>query len=317
MFQQFQESITHLIDKLKGWMDGLIVALPNIILAVIILVAAFFASSYIKRSVQKVMRRFSHNETIIGVMSNIITAVFIMVTIFLVLGILNLDKALTSLLAGAGVIGLAVGLALQDPMINLFSGVLMSVRDYYKVGDLVETNGYFGEIASISLRSTILKTPDGQEVIIPNKDVLQNPITNYSHTPRRRIDISCGVAYNDDLETVRTIAINAIENHIQFMDSKPVELFFTEFGDSSINFTIRFWQRIITKRDYLSAQSEAIIAIKKAFDKEGISIPFPIRTLDFGIEGGVRLDDIYPLQSIQKNGKSSKSANHKEVASIH
>ncbi|MEM6320395.1 MAG: mechanosensitive ion channel family protein [Bacteroidota bacterium] len=201
---------------------------------------------------------------------------------FLILNILDLSDALTALLGTAGVAGLAVGLALQDPMVNLFSGVLMSVKDYYKVGDLVETQGHFGKIMKINLRSTIILSPKGQEIIIPNKDVLQNALINYSHNGRRRVDISCGVAYGDDLEKAKEVAIKAIEDsNISIRGNQPIEFFYTGFGNSSIDFTLRFWKNITSQLDYLDAQSRAIMAIKKAFDKNGITIPFPINHFRF------------------------------------
>ncbi|MEM6967158.1 MAG: mechanosensitive ion channel family protein, partial [Bacteroidota bacterium] len=210
------------------------------------------------------------------------------------------------LLGTAGVIGLAVGLALQDPLINLFSGVLMSVKDYYQVGDIIESNGYFGKIKKITLRSTVIDQPDGQEVIIPNKDVLQNPLKNYSHNGRRRIELDCGVAYGDDLEKVESIALEAInKSGLDFRESAPIEFFYTEFGDSSINFRVRFWKNITSQGDYHKARHVAIKALKKAFDQNDITIPFPITTLDFGVVGGVRVDDIYPPKRVfQLNGKS-------------
>lgn len=95
--------------------------------------------------------------------------------LFIVLGILGLDRALTSLLAGAGVVGLAVGLAVQEPLMNLFSGILMSTKSLYNVGDLIETNGYFGKIKKVNLRSTILEQVSGEEVLLPNKSIIHPP----------------------------------------------------------------------------------------------------------------------------------------------
>ncbi|MEL6924630.1 MAG: mechanosensitive ion channel family protein [Bacteroidota bacterium] len=296
MWKQLKESWGNLVDKLEGWFDALVVNLPNIVLALVVLTGAYFASRYVKKGVTKLIGRATHNETVTSVLANIITAAFLILMLFVTLSILNLDKALTSLLAGAGVIGLAVGLALQDPMINFFSGVLMSVRDYYKIGDLVKTNDYFGKIKKINLRSTIILTHDGQEVVIPNKDVLQNPLVNYSHNPRRRVDLKCGVAYGDDLRKVKDIATKAIEENIDLPNNKPVEFFYTDFGDSSINFVVRYWQNAWSQAEYLQAMSSGIIAIKEAFDAEGITIPFPITTLDFGVVGGERLDELYPLE---------------------
>lgn len=305
MLERFNESFGKLVAKLGEWLDAIVVMLPNLVLAALVLGISLLAARYLKKVTRKGLMRTGANGTVVSVLTNIIVAAFMLISLFVVLNILNLDDALTALLGTAGVAGLAVGLALQDPLVNLFSGVLMSVKTYYKVGDLIETNGYFGKILKITLRSTVILTPQGQEVIIPNKEVLQNPMINFSHNGRRRIDISCGVAYGDDLERVKEIAVNAIEKDLKFNDSKPVELFFNEFGDSSINFTLRFWKRVTAQADYLEAQSQAIIALKKAFDREGITIPFPIQTLDFGVVGGLPINEVYPPEKMfARNGKN-------------
>ena len=102
-------------------------------------------------------------------------------------------------------------------------------------------------------------------------------------------DLTCGVSYGDDLQLVRDVALRAIEEAVDYNKEKPVELFYTEFGNSSINFTLRFWLNNTAQKAYLQAQSEAIMALKKAFDENDITIPFPIRTLDFGIKGSENL----------------------------
>ncbi len=304
MLQQFSSSISNLYGKLSGWVNEIILALPNIILAGIVLSISIYLSRYLKKIVCRALYRTTNNQTVVGVISNVAVALFMIVALFVVLNILNLSEAVTALLGTAGVIGLAVGLALQDPLINLFSGVLMSVKDYYQVGDLIETNGFFGKISKITLRSTVIAQPDGQEVIIPNRDVLQNPLKNFSHNGRRRIELDCGVAYGDDLDKVEEIAINAIKNSgLEFRESEPIEFFYTEFGGSSIDFRIRFWKNIVSQADYFIARHTAIKALKKAFDQNDITIPFPITTLDFGVVGGVRVDDIYPPQKVTMNGK--------------
>ncbi len=295
MLTQIQQALQKLTDKLGAWLDGFILALPNIAVAMLVLIASFFVARLLKKGARKGLLKATGNLTVVGVLSNVIVALFMVIVLFVILSILNLDDAFTALLGTAGVLGLAVGLALQDPLVNLFSGILMSVREKYSIGDLVESNGYFGKIEKINLRSTIIKTPTGQEVIIPNRDVLQNPLVNYTRSGERRVDIDCGVSYGDDLEEVRDIAVEAITNSdIELMEGKPVEIFFKEFGDSSINFVLRFWYNTTMQRDYFAAKNQGIIALKNAFDRNGITIPFPIRTMDFGIVGGVRLDDLYP-----------------------
>ncbi|MEL7021917.1 MAG: mechanosensitive ion channel domain-containing protein, partial [Bacteroidota bacterium] len=184
------------------------------------------------------------------------------------------------------------------------SGVIMSVRQLYNLGDLVETNGHFGNIQSISLRSTIIKGKDGKEIVIPNKDVLQTPLINHTVGGERRVDVSCGVSYGDDLEQVQALVIQTISALAVRKVSSPVDCFFTDYGDSSINFTTRFWIEETEQKSYLMARSEAIIAIKKAFDAHDIAIPFPIRTMDFGVKGGVNIQEAVPFQVFKTNGVS-------------
>ncbi|GJM32228.1 MAG: mechanosensitive ion channel protein [Saprospiraceae bacterium] len=305
MWSQLQEAWTKLSEKLFGWLDAVVLNLPNLIIAILVMTIAYFLSKYVKKYTKKIISKTTRDNTLISVAANVVTASFLILMLFVVLGILNLDKALTSLLAGAGVIGLAVGLALQDPIVNLFSGVMISIREYYKEGDLIETNGYFGKITKVTLRSTILQQPSGQVVIIPNKDVLQNPLVNYSHSGRRRIDLECGVSYGDDLEMVKALVRKTIQNQVDHNEQLPLEIFFKEFGSSSINFVLRFWRNISSQAEYLAATDDAIIAIKKAFDEHNITIPFPIRTLDFGIVGGERLDELYPLKKVTSTKSNS------------
>ncbi len=306
MFTQFNDSLKKLYDKLSSWVDEVVLALPNFILAAIVLAISIFVARHLKKLVTRALLKATDNQTVIGVLSNIVVAAFMILALFVVLNILNLSDAVTALLTGAGVLGLAVGLALQDPLMNLFSGVLMSVKDYYRVGDVVETNGFFGKISKITLRSTVIELTDGQEALISNKDVLNNPLKSFSHKKHRRIDVTCGVSYGDNLEKAKKVALEAVKNSgLKFSKSKPIELFFTGFGDSSIDFTLRFWQDITSQADYLAGQSTAIIAIKKAFDENEITIPFPIRTLDFGVSGGLGIDQIYPPEQFKKEAKET------------
>ncbi|PHN01902.1 mechanosensitive ion channel family protein [Flavilitoribacter nigricans] len=306
ILDQFNQSLGNLGTKLQGWLNSLIVNLPDLLLAILVLVVGIYLTKRMQNYFYRLISRFSDKETVNRLLSNIATALFFLIVLFIVLSILGLDTALTTLLGTAGVAGLAVGLALQDPIVNLFAGIMMSMRTFFKIGDLVETNDFFGVVEKISLRSTILKTLQGQEVVLPNKNVYQNPLKNYSTSGERRIDLSCGVSYGDNLENVKQIAISAIEDNLDYNNNRPVELFFTEFGNSSINFTLRFWTNSGNQKNYMELQSNAIIAIKKAFDANDITIPFPIRTLDFGIKGGEKLNEVISAGWLEKgNGNGT------------
>lgn len=308
MREQLSQALDKLLEKLNGWFDQIVLLLPNLLIAGIVLGISVLLARYVHRYVNKLTNRFTNNATISSVMSSVATAVFVLLAIFLILSILNLDQALTSLLAGAGVVGLAVGLALQDPLINLFSGVMMSVRDLFNLGDLVETNDYFGKIKKIDLRSTRIELPTGELVTMPNKDVLQSPLKNFTASGKRRVIIECGVSYGDDLEKVKQITRQTLSKLTEQPEDK-IEFYYTAFGDSSINFLTRYWLNKTEQPDFLQARSEAMMAIKQAFDKNDIMIPFPIRTLDFGIKGGEKLNSMLSQRfADQQNGQENDHA---------
>lgn len=300
MLDRFQESFAKLAEKMEGWVDALIVYLPNAIIALIVLILAIIIARYLKRFVRKGLSRTSQNDTVVLVMSNLAVAIFMLLAIFVILSILKLDDAMTALLGTAGIAGLAIGLALQDPLNNMFSGIIMSMRGYFEIGDTVKTNDYFGIVERVNLRTTVLSTPQGQRVLIPNKDVIQNPLVNYTVTRQRRVDLECSISYGDDLAKVKRVTLETIQEDVDFDKERPVEFFFTEFGDYSIDFVVRFWLTTGKQGAYLAAQSSAISALKNAFNENDITIPFPIRTHDFGIVGGERLDEMYPVDTLQK-----------------
>lgn len=285
------EGIYDLITgKLETWLNTTIEMLPNLAVALLVVIVFYVIAKIIRNFVGKVLGKVTTNKTVTGLAQTIMGVLVIGIGVFFALSILNLDGMVTSLLAGAGIIGLALGFAFQDIASNFISGVLLSVRHPFGIGDIIDTNGHFGTVQKLNLRNTVIRTPQGQIIYVPNKVVYENPFTNYTKTGARRIDLECGVSYGDDLEKARKVALEAIDALEGRDKSKDVELYFNEFGGSSVNFKLRFWIDFKQLPQYWSAQSEAIIKLKKAFDENDIMIPYPIRTLDFGIRGGEKLD---------------------------
>lgn len=282
-------------DKLSLWLKEIIRILPNIVLAALILVLGLFIAKWLKNFIGRFSKKIIHNSTLNSLFTSLVYIISLGVTIFMVLSILKLDKAVTSILAGAGIIGLALAFAFQDIASNFMSGIFLSVRKPLHTGDIVKIKEYMGEVIEINLRDTVIKTFQGQMVIIPNKEVLQNPIENYSLLGKRRMDLRIGISYNEDLEKVKTVTVNAVKDITGITDDE-ITMFYEGFDDSSINFVIRIWVSHAGQIGYLSVQSEAVMRIKKAFDKNGITIPFPIRTLDFGTKGDTILNEIISLK---------------------
>lgn len=271
-----------LADKLESWLAAAIKMLPNLVVAIIVLLFFIFLARLTKRVLRKLFERFTDNHSLQDLLGSIIYIGIVSIGTFVALSILKLDGAVTSLLAGAGVIGLALGFAFQDIASNFIAGTMMGIRKPFNVGDLIETNDFFGTVLRIDLRTTLIETMEGQRVLIPNAEVFKKPIINYTSKGQRRIDLEVGVTYGQDLEFAKKIAKEAVQG-LERVDKNNVSIFYKEFGSSSINFTIRYWIDFgNTQFEWLDRRDAGVIAIKKAFDENDITIPFPIRTLDFG-----------------------------------
>jgi len=293
MKEQLNTAFSDLTEKLLGWLDAIIQNLPNLGLAITVLVSAFFLAKYINKITYKLVSKKVEQESISGIIARISAVVVVLVGLFLALGILDLSKTLTSLLTGAGVAGLVIGLALQGTLSNTIAGIVISFRKKIQIGNWVETNGYSGEIMDINLKDFTLKEADNNMVVIPNKMILENPLKNYSLTTRMRVFIECGVGYDSDLEQVEKLTKEIIAKTFDQVEKpEDVEFYYTEFGDSSINYLCRFWIDAESMLEKLKAKTQAIIEIKKAYDAEGINIPFPIRTLQFDNKLNINTPDL-------------------------
>jgi small conductance mechanosensitive channel len=235
---------------------------------------------YVKKIVRKVLEKNTNNQALINLTVDVSGVATILTGLFLTLVILHLDRGVVSMLAGAGLIGLALGFAFQDLATNFISGVIITFQQPIRVGDMIETNGFIGTVKDIKLRSILIDNFAGQNIEIPSKDVFQKPIINYSITKERRMSVTCGVHYSTDLAFAQQIAIDAVKELPFLLPEKNVDVHFQTFADSSINFIVFFWVNPLETPGFY-AISEAIKAIKIAFDKNNITIPFPIRTLEF------------------------------------
>ncbi|MGV8992536.1 MAG: mechanosensitive ion channel family protein [Flavobacterium sp.] len=274
------EAYQLIVNKLSFWLQELIRMLPNLILAAVVLVLGLFIAKGAQKLSKKLISKISHHTTLNNLFASVIYITFVGISLFIVLSILQLDKAVTSILAGAGIIGLALAFAFQDIAANFISGIFISFRRPISIGNIVKIGEYMGKVIEINLRDTIIQTFQGQMVIIPNKNIFQNPIENYSLLGKRRIDLAGRVGYDVDLEQVEQITLGALKN-IPGLTEDAITMGYKEFDDSSISYIVRIWIQSPEQPEYWKVRNAAIIAIKKAYDKHNIVIPFPIRTLDF------------------------------------
>lgn len=284
------EAVGLIKEKVLAWSKEFVAMLPNILLAVLIVIVGWLLARVVRNMTQRVMRRVTDSNTLNELVSSLLYITVVLIGAFAALSVLQLDKTVTTLLAGAGIVGLALGFAFQDIASNFIAGVIMAVQRPLRRGELVETGGEVGTVERIFLRTTELRNLQGLQVIIPNKDIFQSVLINFSRNGTRRVDLPVGVSYAEDLEHVKEVSIAAVEKVPDVLVDKGVDLFYQGFGDSSIDMELRFWITSNSNRHYQQVRSNAIMAVKSAFDREGITIPFPIRTLDFGIKGRENLN---------------------------
>ncbi|MEZ5066875.1 MAG: mechanosensitive ion channel family protein [bacterium] len=272
-------------ERIQEWIESFVKSLPNLVAALFVVVAFYFVARIVRSLTERLFRRLSHSVEIGHLLSRIAYLAVLAGGTFLALEILQLEKTVTSLLAGVGIVGLALGFAFQDLAANFMSGILIAVRRPYETGDVIETHDVMGTVEETTLRATRIRNFRGQLVRVPNRKIIENPITNYSQSGVRRVDVDVGVAYGDDLEVARDAALDAVRELDLRNEEDPV-VYYERFGNSAIEFSVRFWIDY-PHTNFLEARSRAVMGVKRALDRAGCTIPFPIRTLDLGGPVGV------------------------------
>lgn len=211
-------------------------------------------------------------NTALIVLYNIAYVVIAVAVLFYILSAWGVD--ITPLLASAGIAGLAVGLALKDPLENLFYGIVLALDRNFRVGDAVDVGGISGVVEEIGLRNTKIRTWDGNLVLIPNAQVANSKITNFEFPDERiRTSIVIGVSYDSDPDNVKQTLLDIARKHPKVLDDPEPNVLFIEFGESALIFKLMFW----TKRaDKWATLDEINTAIVKTFREKGIEIPYPI-----------------------------------------
>jgi small conductance mechanosensitive channel len=245
--------------------------LPNLGAAILIVLLFWILARVASNVVGRVLRRATSYGEINALLTRLAFIATLAAGLFIALGILQLEKTVTSLVAGAGVLTLIIGFAFQDLAANFIAGILLQLRHPFRRGQLVRTNDFYGTVEHIDLRNTVIHTLTGQIVHLPNKDVFQNPLENFSESGYRRIDIPVIVPTGLNVDRAERMAMAAVETVPGRDASRAVEVFYDGFGGDSIAFTLRFWIAFHNREsEFLMARGEAVKRIKRAFDREAV-----------------------------------------------
>jgi small conductance mechanosensitive channel len=242
----------------------------NILTALVIFYVGRWFVSIAMRGLRKVLQKQEIDKTLESFVCNLVRTVLLVFVVVAAISALGIQT--TSFIAVLGAAGLAVGLALQGSLSNFASGVLIVLFRPYKVGDFVEAAGISGSVEEVQILTTVLKTGDNKRVIVPNSQIMDSIITNYSANDTRRVDMVVGVSYSDDLDKVRQTLEDLVAAETRILDEPACTIAVSALADSSVNFVVRPW---VASADYWGVMFDMTEAIKKRFDKEGITFPFP------------------------------------------
>ncbi|UOY07825.1 mechanosensitive ion channel [Muricauda sp. SCSIO 64092] len=259
------------IEKAIDWFWNL---LPNLILAVVILIIGLWVIKFINRIVRKFFERKDYDLALESFLQS-----FINITLKVLLAVLvvtQLGVKTSSLIAMLGAAGLAIGLALQGSLANFAGGVLILLFKPFKVGDWISAQGVDGSVKEISIFNTKLNTFGNQIAIVPNGILANGNIVNYSAEPNRRENYKVGIGYGSNIKTAKDILLDICAQDDRILKEPAPEVYVDSLGDSSVNLTLRFWA---PNDVFWPARFDLIEQSKLRFDEAGIEIPFPQRVV--------------------------------------
>ncbi len=257
---------------LQKIMDAALAVGPKILLALVVLVVGLYAIKWVVKLVDKAFERVDFDPSLEGFIISLVSVGLKIILLVSVAGMLGFQT--TSLVAMLGAMAFAVGMALQGSLANFAGGVLLLVFKPFKVGDYIEAQGHSGKVKEVQIFQTTLTTPDNKKIIIPNGDLSNGSIINYSAMDKRRVSLIFGIGYNDDLKKAKEILAKIVEAESRILAEPEPQIVVGNLGDNAVEIYCRVW---VKTDDYWDVHFNMTEEVKLAFDKEGINFPFPQR----------------------------------------
>ncbi len=260
--------------------------LKNFLIGILIMVGFFILGKLISRKVIKAMRDTKGES--------LAPDVVILTNRFVLYGSLFVGFAVViqfvfdlDFIQVLGFFGLGISFAFKDLLANLIAGAVIIIQNRFRIGDFIQIgkDGIKGKIMEIQTRATILKAIDSTEIIIPNAQLITKPVFSFTAHHRRRIAFNIGVSFETDLDKAKQVALETMKAHEHVLQKPTPQVLFSKVGESAVDLSMRFWIDPQDKsQSWIVTRSDLTAQVKQAFDREGIEIPFPIRTLRGGIQ---------------------------------
>ena len=265
----------------------------SIVGAVVLLIAGFIVAKWVETwSYRGFGRIRGFDETLQRFLSKVLRYAVLVLVLVTVLAQFGVQTA--SIIAALGAAGLAIGLALQGTLQNIAAGIMLLVLKPFRVGEFITVGSVSGTIVEIGLFATEVQMLDGVYVLAPNSELWNTPVTNYTRNPKRRNDLTIGIGYGDDIELARKILLDLTEEDQRVLSDPAPEAFVVELGDNAVSVTARYWTMTA---NWWETRLDLTKAAKLAFDRNGISIPFPQRDVHY-----------YPIETKKSAAKAGARA---------
>lgn len=262
--------------ELQALLQQFLLFVPRLVVALAIFAATLVLSAMAARSVRRRLGARLADPNIARLLA--ILTRWGLVVLGTLVALEQVDFDVTSFVAGLGIAGFTVGLALQDIARNFVAGVLLLTRQPFGVGDFIETSGLQGTVLDVTVRDTVIRTLDGETVVVPNFDVYTHPIVNYSGQPQRRRTVHIGLGYGEDVRRAVGVFLAAVRGVDGVLGDPPPTIRAEELGDSALQLAARFWVDQTTD-DLLQVHSDVVQAVKEAAERDGIDLPYPTQTV--------------------------------------
>lgn len=272
--------VSILFRRLREMAAELIRLLPQLSIALVVLVVTFILAKFARRIAERLLARTELRGTLINLVETLIGVLIWVLGLLITMSIVFPGVTPANILAVLGLGSVAVGFAFKDIFENFLAGVLIMLRKQMRIGDVIACEDVEGRVEMISLRDTHLRHLSGELVVVPNAYLFKNPVTVMTQRPKRRHTVEVGVGYGVDLDDARDRIGEAVKGCASVDADHPVEVFAKAFDDSAITFLVRWWAGSKPAEAHAS-RDEVVRAIKRTLDAAGIEIPYPYRTLTF------------------------------------
>lgn len=267
------------LEKFLSWeklADTLIIHGLKVLTGIILFVIGYWLIQRIKKIAKKSVNKINVDKTLSNFFLNVLY--FGLLALVAVISLSAMGVETTSIVTIIGAAGLAIGLSLKDSLSNFAAGIVILVQRYFQVGDYIESGNDKGVVEEISIFSTRLHTYDNKVVIIPNSVLVNGSMINHTYKPERRVDTVFSIAYSDNIDRAREIILEVVKNNEMILTEPSPVIEVLQLADSSVNLAVRTWCQTA---NYWKVYYYMIENVKKAFDKEGITIPFPQREVRY------------------------------------